>query len=386
MAETQGSGDYLAGQNQTSKGFGGGTGIPKAPIPRPTRNPDTGGTALRPPIGNASPIFSPPSATQQQSPFYQSSGGSTGGGGGGGMPPSTTGGTPGQTTTAGGADLDEIEAIKKKYPNLAYYVLHPELGPILLDAYRENWDATQLQFAITNTTWWRERSASARQWESLRLQDPGEADRMARKKQADIVLLAAQNGITLTGDQTWDLAQQSLQWGWSDNELRISLAQQARTSTSMSGNLAATSSQIKALARNYLVKLNDADARDWAIRIFEGSQTIDGAEAWLRTQSKQRFGWMAGDIDAGTTPELYFRPLKNIVADTLEMNPEDIDLMDPKWGTLTQFVDGNGYQRGMTYTEAAKWARQQPEYRKTRTANQRAASITASLAEIMGAR
>lgn len=343
-----------------------------APLPtvRPTWNPDTRSPATT-------------SSGSSGSTGGTSSGGTSGGGGGAGV--TTSGGTPG-TSTPGSATLDEIEEIRKKYPNLAYYALHPEIGPILLDAYRNNWDAVQLQFAITNTTWWRERSASARQWESLRFQDPGEATRMLQRKQADITLLAAQNGIALNGQQISDLAEQALQWGWSDNELRISLAEQARTMPKTTGNIGATATQIKALARNYLVKLNDADAKDWAIRIFEGSQTLDGAEGWLRTQAKQRFSWMADDIDAGTAPELYFRPIKNLVADTLEMNPEDIDLMDPKWSTLTDYVDGNGYRRGMTYTEAAKWARQQPEWRKTRTANQKAASVTAKLAEIMGVR
>ncbi len=380
-------------------------------VSRPTRNPDTGGSASRtapeqlrtwnpnPTAPRTAPdqlrTWNPTTAPPLPSPFTGipsrtaagATGGSTTGGtsGGGGAGTSTSGSTPG-TNTPATANLDEIEEIKKKYPNLAYYVLHPELGPILLDAYRNNWDATQLQFAITNTSWWRERSGSARQWESLRLQDPGEATRMLQKKQADVTLLAAQNGIALNGQQIQELSEQALQWGWSDAELRISLAQQARTMPATTGNLGATASQLKALARNYLVKLNDADARDWAIRIFEGSQTLDGAEHWLRGQAKQRFGWMAGDIDAGTAPELYFRPIKNLVADTLEMNPEDIDLMDPKWSALTDYVDANGHQRGMTYTEAAKWARQQPEWRKTRTANQKAASATAKLAEIMGVR
>lgn len=297
--------------------------------------------------------------------------------GGGGLPVSTTGASQGTSS--------DLEEIKKRFPTMAFYLDHPEIGPILRDALAQNMTPDQLWGRLIETNWWKERSASARQWESLVNTDPGEANRQRGRRRLEIQQAAQRFGIVLTDQQLTDIVEQSLAWSWNENEWMQVLGAAARNQPAAThGQLGDSATTLRNIARNYLIPINEKDIREWAILIMEGSQTEASFEQWVRGQSKARFTWLADEIDRGIAPAQYFAPIRETVSRLLEINIDDIDLTDPQWSELTEFVDDNGNRRGMTLAEARQWARNRPEWARTDNARQDAANMVNQLGTIFG--
>jgi peptidoglycan hydrolase-like protein with peptidoglycan-binding domain len=293
----------------------------------------------------------------------------------------TAGALPGTTVT--GSDID---VIKEMYPEFSYYVTHPEIGPILADSVAKNLTPTQLWSRLTGTNWWRERSATARQWESVSMVDPATADRQRGTRRLEVSSTASRLGIQLSTEHLNWIVEHSLMWGWNDNEIMAILGQVGRSQPNAGkvGDLGASVLKLRRLAAEYLIPVGDADLREWAFRIEEGTQSEAGFSTWVQGQARARFSWMAEDIDKGVTPGQYFSPLKFTVAQTLEMNEADVDLSDPRFADLVDYVDSNGIKRGMTLAEARQWARQQPEWAKTDNARDASNSMMTGLAQLFG--
>jgi hypothetical protein len=111
------------------------------------------------------------------------------------------------------------------FGEVAAFLDHPELGPILRQAAKEGWDNTRLFGALQQTTFWRTTADSARKWQILSTLDPATAQRQ-REEQAQAVRdLARQEGLTLDEAQVARFADDALRNGWSSSQLRTRLYQ-----------------------------------------------------------------------------------------------------------------------------------------------------------------
>jgi hypothetical protein len=104
----------------------------------------------------------------------------------------------------------------------------------------------------------------------------------------------------------------------------------------------------------------------------------------MKQQAKSRFGWLASQIDQGVTPDDYFAPTRDVIARTLEVSPESIDLMDPKWLGLVEVKDDNGQTRGATLNEALLAARRQSQWSDTQNAQEMSASAAGLVKRMFG--
>lgn len=278
--------------------------------------------------------------------------------------------------------------IKARYGALAWALDQPELAPILNKAAQEGWDATNLQAALQNTQWWKTHQAAERQWDQLLSEDPAQAKAILERNKRNLADTAASLGIKIDPARLAMLADQVERLGWDVNDINKALLAEAHFGQAggqmPGGNVALTEQQIKKMASDYLIPMDDATALDYAQKMLSGQLDAKGLEGALLTQSKALHPQLGDVFTSGVTPGQYFAPYKSIIGNTLEIPGDQVNLLDPKWMKVTSFFDGKT-TRPMTLSETAMYARSLPDYTKTSQANDAAAKTAAFLTDKMGA-
>ena len=289
-----------------------------------------------------------------------------------------------------------VQTVRELYgPAMAAYLNHPEIGPILAQAGREQWDEHRLWGALEQTAWYRTLGESARQWEQLVLTDPGTADQRRRQRAGEVRDLVQR---TRAGAQSIDAAtfnrivDDSLRYGWDEgqlNDMIVSLTRFDPNNAEPGGDMGTQMARVKQLAAQFLIRLGDEEAFNYARRIALGELAEDGMVATFRNQAKSRFATteLAALIDQGVTPADFFAEHRRVLAQELEMGVEEIDLTNhAKWGQILQVTDDQGKVRPMTTGETARWARSLDEWGTTEAAEAKTHAVFQALAVGLGKR
>lgn len=281
-----------------------------------------------------------------------------------------------------GLGLDQLtyEEIAKAYPFLVPYLTHPEVGPILLRAAKEGWDEYRLFGALYPTTWWQQTSAKQRQWDDLVINDPATAQAQRGQVRAVIVDEVTKSGVyTLTNGDVDQLTEQYLRNGWTEVQLNDAIMAKVTISGGnvLPGTLGLNQMAIRQMATQYMIPVSDEWVNDITSRIARGEFEPEAIRTLFYSQAKAHYPWMAEQIDMGLTPRDYYEPVINAVANTLELNPNSINLSSGKYAGLMG--------QGMSIGAAQAWARQQPEYMLTKQANDDAAHFAYIILQKLGA-
>lgn len=194
-----------------------------------------------------------------------------------------------------------------------------------------------------------------------------------------------QLGIVWTDKEIASLAKKAVAENWSETVITDKLLAGMDWQKVTGGDLTAGVDLIKSAGASYMLPVTTSQAQDMALRMSLGELTTDGMQSMMREQAKARFGWLAPQIDAGVKPADYFAPIRNIIADTLEMNPDSINLMDSQWMGMVEVTDPKtGGTRAATYNEAMLAARQRSEWSSTKQAQDMAANVGNQLAGLFG--
>lgn len=282
-------------------------------------------------------------------------------------------------------DAAAEQFVREKYPYMAYLLDIPEVRNVLLANAQKGGDPSALQAALNSTQWWQTTQEAQRLWDAKYATDPASAKALWDQRTIAVENLANQMGVVMDpGGAQW-VAGRILREGWSDDQLKRFLGQLVRNAGGASpGQITETAAQMKAVARSFLVNMSDKDATEYATRIAEGSATKDAVTSMLRSDAKNRFTWLAPQIDAGLTPADLFKANREAVAGMLEIDPETIDLNDPRWSAIASGINDKGTMRSMNFAEAQQWARQRAEWRYTNNANKSASDIGLSMLKGMG--
>jgi hypothetical protein len=196
--------------------------------------------------------------------------------------------------------------------------------------------------------------------------------------QAAIKNQAAKLGLDINDASVVTLSKVVVDNNWSNDQLMDYLAPGA-TNTTKPGMITVTVDQVKKMAANQLLNVSDATAREWATKIASDEMTLDGVQSLLQAQATMKYGWAASQISQGVSVRDMMLPGRDVIARELEMNPDGIDLMDPKWLGMLQTADSsNGTVRAATESELTMRARKDERWVNTRGATV-VASRTASM-------
>lgn len=319
----------------------------------------------------------------------------TGGGGGGG---GGYGGAPSMPEADTVDTPEEIDAyVRATYGYLAGYLQDPEIGPILRQAATEGWDENRLMGAVSGTSWYQNTTKNARQFDALKNMDPATWQQQVNNQLELIRRQAKMLGLTISGrielgefgsyDRDYYMAVQSLREGWDPQKLATAIFNEGAfrpDQAQQTGQIKTTASKIKSLASEYMLTVSDATANQYAQQIILG-QLDEGAVATIfADQAKGRFPSLADQIDKGIRPAQFFDSYQQQIAAMLEIDPDQVDLMSPKWAKIIDNQRSDGTRSPMTLSETMDYVRSTPEWDRTDNAMKDAAYAAELLGKTFG--
>lgn len=299
----------------------------------------------------------------------------------------TAGAVDGQpaATTPQSRTIDEQAARDWVYnnidPNMVIFFDKPgDVGDVLRRAVsdtmngRGEWSKLRLTTTIKGTPEWRNGTVRGRNMQDIRQNNPGQWNQMLSDQIYTLQKAASKFGISVSDADARRIAEDQLNNGWENDvshQTQLLLSRSDAGAGPGMGSIGGDTAKIQALYRTYGLPIDQATAVGMARKIADQTLDIDVINEQVKAQAKAKFPHMAGAIDSGLTPEQYNAPYKEVLARELEINSSQIDFNDPNWSPV---VDGGTTGKPMTLTEAARWARQKPEWQKTDRANAQAAS------------
>lgn len=272
------------------------------------------------------------------------------------------------------------------FPPFAFLVDDPEVGDIFRRFYEQdkhlqgqagmNWFESQ----IFQTRWWRTRSANARDIAVLQQTDPAEYSRQLDLSRARVQALLTNLGAWVPPDRQDWIAQRAVAENLSDFEIRWMITS-GEWKTGVASPVAA---QVRSAFAKYLVPFNQELNNAAVGNIINEQWTVQNLEEALRTQAKFLYPHLTSQLDSGMDMRQITDPYRSLLASTLEVSPEQIDFLNPKYRAAIDFIDERGEHRLMSLTEAERFAMSLPDYRATRGAREKSAEVGQVLARELG--
>jgi hypothetical protein len=292
-------------------------------------------------------------------------------------------GVPKDWETAAAEMYPEYYAIVKNVPEIAD-LLRRSLGP-------PAWSEQKFQAELRATNWWKTTTASARQWDAASALDPATYQARVDEAATAINQEALGYGIRLSEETAQQLALDSLRLGWGTQTITNAIGMRATEG----GSVGATQlregyygQEVRRIARGYGVTLADETFNSFVNRIAVGDENFSSFQNYALSVAKSLYPTLTAQFDAGRTFDDAVAPYKEIAASTLELNPNDIDFMDPKWVTpITYMPDPQtGEQRLMNLAEWGRELRTNRAYgyEFTEKARQDAYSVVERLGRLFG--
>ncbi len=298
-----------------------------------------------------------------------------------------------QRNAAVSAGVDPIYAtVSQKYGYFAAYLNHPELGPILRKAAEQAWSAELLQGAIAKTSWWSTHAAAAREFDLLAQTDMATLTQKIHSKAMELQAQAAKMGLRFDNwKSVTDMAERvikdptmgeaEIQWMLGSQLHYDKYAAMGGAKGTTSGTMAAA----KQRAADYMIDVSDRWAFNMSKNIAMGIRTPDDIEAELRERAINRYAWLAPELEQGRTMRDLFDGHIASIAQLLEVDPETVNLRDPKFRAILETVDDQtGNRRSMTTTEAEEYVRGSAEYDSTKQAMDKAAGFAENVMRTFG--
>jgi hypothetical protein len=287
---------------------------------------------------------------------------------------------------------DWRNAAAEAYPQ--YYAIVrnvPEIARLLEEAIANTYTPEQFQAKLEQTSWWQQTTASAREWDINGQRDPATQQTLIDNKRVEVRNLALSAfGVQLSDEKLEQLTVDSLRFGWSYNFLQNAIGDVATQSTVGISQLRQgyIGQTIRQTAKRYGVALADETFNSFVNRIAVGQETTDSFENYASNIARSLYPTLTAQFDSGLTFEDAVSPYRQVAANLLELNPNDIDFMDPKWLTpITYMPDPqSGEQRLMNLAEWGQELRTNKAfgYEFTNQARETAYRVTTDLANLFG--
>lgn len=283
-------------------------------------------------------------------------------------------------------------AAMEMYPE--YYALVknvPEISDILKKYIAEEWSETKFLAELRKTNWYKTTTASAREWDLAAGLDPATYQTKINNQAATIEQKALDLGFRLSEDKINELALNSLRLGWTDQFLTNAMGMIIVEG----GDPGATQlrqgyygQQIRGIARDYGVSLDDNTLMSFANKMAVGEETVGSFQDYALTIAKSLYPTLSEQFDLGRTFSDLTSNYRDIAAKTLEIDANSIDFTDPQWAVAVTYQPDpkTGEQRMMNLSEWGDYIRKNRAfgYEYTDDAKQKAYKVANELANLFG--
>lgn len=305
-------------------------------------------------------------------------------------------GAPDTTTVAAGSATNALgiaagstdETAAQLYGYLATFLTMPVVGDILRQAALEGWDQSKLEAKLATTEWWKTTQESARQFDAKWQTDRASIEAQIAQQVASLRAELTQQGVPIDDSRLHEIAKQAIRMNWSPEQTKAAMDSELMRSPDVLHSKVGT--DLKALAGQYAVELSDPAIATWAAHIISGIKGDEQYREYMVSQAKSRFGdkQLGQFLDQGGTVSQFYDPYRQRAAAVLGVNPDSVDLSDPKWFAALNARDPKDPNtvRAMTVNEWDQYMKATPtyEYDKTPQAKQDAYALAGTIGTMFG--
>jgi hypothetical protein len=281
-------------------------------------------------------------------------------------------------------EAEIIAYLNQNFGAFAWAIAVPQVGDLLRRGARERWDGAKFLDELQQTDWWKQTTAAQRQWQGLETTQPAQAQQQIIDRAQLLRSRTLTLGIGVEDDRLDRITRLSLQLGWTDTQINQALAAEFDYQDVKNSRMAG---DMKSMARDYGITLSDVTVERWGREVIAGRTNPDEYKDYLTEQARQWYPTIAGALDRGLTVREYANPYFEHAAQLLGIDPNDIDLMDPKWSRAINQVDPKtGERKAMTPDEWNLVLRTDAQYgfNRSKTGIEEGIQLGQSLAKTFG--
>lgn len=289
-----------------------------------------------------------------------------------------------------------LDTIKQEFPQWAWAFSHPELGPILREAAGGvGFSPNTFKAKIQGTKWWKGQSAAQRDWQILIHNDPGQAKAKRNLGQRLLGEAATRLGVKLSSKQRIFLSEIMNSKGLSpDDPAMVQAIYNIYKQQGVArgpGAITTARKQARNIAtREYFVNMSEREAINWGINMATGRMTEDDLRQQMSARAASRYAQnksLVKSLNEGASMRDLFDGHIQLIADTLEIDPDLIDLSKGRWSKVVDSVDqetGDHYSLNLGDTEVL--AKRDDRYWGTKQGKASAAGLTQMIYKSFGLR
>jgi hypothetical protein len=276
--------------------------------------------------------------------------------------------------------------------NYAYALLmsDPELKRLFETALKDKkgqWTAAKFAAKLRTTKWYRTHSETWRNTEALRVTDPQQykADLAATK--AKVIAQASALGVALSPAEQNALAEKFYRYGYDDSQVRQTMATYMDPPTmpgGLTGQAGEVEDQLRMLATRNGQKYSDDFYFKAAQAVVSGKTDIQAFSDQVRRDAATSYPIFADKITAGMDVADLASGYVNRIAQTFEMDPEQVTLDDPYIKKALGGMAADGTPTAMGMWDFEKELRADPRWAKTKQAKDAADGATYSVLKTFG--
>ena len=251
----------------------------------------------------------------------------------------------------------------------AFMDSNPELKKLFGDAVAGTWTAQKFQAQLRDTKWFKETSATARQMQAQKADDPATFNATLAATKLQVQKVASEIGAAVPASQLGKIANNVMMTGMDEDGLRQVLGGYITfTKGTMTGEAGMHAYTMKQYAYNNGITLSDQTLKNQAALVVKKLATTEDFEAQVREQAKSMFPGYADQLDAGQTMMDIATPYMQTMSQELDIPDTSITLQDPTIKSALNGLNQQGKPTGKTLMDFTTQLRNDPRWASTKGA------------------
>ena len=297
------------------------------------------------------------------------------------------------SAAAGGGEAEEVaprldasELAETYGMSYAFFKSQPELFKMLNKAVEGQWQAPKFQAEIKNTKWWKTHSDSVRQAQVLQKTDPATYAATMEAARVQARQMAVQAGAIMSEKNVSALARNMVYYKWGEEQIQNYVGQYIKFGANqvLGGMAGQAAREIKREAYSLGVPVSSQSLLNNAQYLVRGITSMEKVAGGLREQAMGLYPAFADQIKAGASMQDLAQPYAQTLAQELELPETDVDVFSPKVKAALNRVGADGKVSPMSLTEFTQFVRNDPQWRRTSAAADRASAVGRQVLADMG--
>lgn len=241
---------------------------------------------------------------------------------------------------------------------------------------------------LQNTAWFQNHTTAQQKFEEQKYSEPAQFQNQIDQQKDSLENEAQTMGLTISGADLDQIARSSLRNGLSDDEISSALAHHFVYNANQKGGYDGTAGSaiqsIQQQAASQYVPITNQQIQKLTQQVLSGSLDPTSLGDRFQQQALSMYPYLKQQLDGGQTVADVANPYISMMANTLELNPDDIKQTDPTILGALQAKDAQGNLGLMTTSAFQQKLYEDPRWLQTENAHNSLLSTTNDVLQKMG--